>query len=63
MQRGRPAASVGVSTHSHAVRECRVCAQGVSNYGIHHLEELLAVCKVKPVSNQVEVAGLLALPC
>lgn len=28
---------------------------GVSNYGIHHLEELLATAKVKPVVNQVEV--------
>lgn len=29
--------------------------QGVSNYGIHHLKELLAVCKVKPMCNQVEI--------
>ena len=27
---------------------------GVSNYGIHHLEELLAVCTVPPCVNQVE---------
>ena len=26
---------------------------GVSNYGIHHLEELLAVCTVPPCVNQV----------
>ena len=26
---------------------------GVSNYGIHHLEELLAVCAVPPCVNQV----------
>lgn len=27
---------------------------GVSNYGVHHLEELLAVCAVPPAVNQVE---------
>jgi len=28
---------------------------GVSNYGIHHLEELLKVAKYKPVVNQIEL--------
>jgi len=35
--------------------EGKVRSIGVSNYGIHHLEELLAVCKVKPACNQVEI--------
>ncbi|GGA79037.1 aldo/keto reductase [Ornithinibacillus halotolerans] len=32
----------------------RVRAIGVSNFHIHHLEELLASCTIKPVVNQVE---------
>jgi methylglyoxal/glyoxal reductase len=34
--------------------EGRVRAIGVSNFHVHHLEDLLANCKVKPVVNQVE---------
>ncbi|WP_042146757.1 aldo/keto reductase [Paucisalibacillus sp. EB02] len=34
--------------------EGRVRAIGVSNFHVHHLENLLADCKVKPVVNQVE---------
>ena len=33
---------------------CR--AIGVSNYMIRHLEELLAVCKIKPAVNQIELS-------
>lgn len=32
----------------------RVRAIGVSNFHVHHLTDLLAVCKVKPAINQVE---------
>ncbi|KAJ3294754.1 hypothetical protein HDU79_010489 [Rhizoclosmatium sp. JEL0117] len=28
---------------------------GVSNYGVKHLQELLAVCKMKPLVNQIEL--------
>lgn len=28
---------------------------GVSNYGIHHLQELMAVAEVKPAVNQIEI--------
>ncbi|MFD3447869.1 aldo/keto reductase [Microbacteriaceae bacterium 4G12] len=35
--------------------EGRVRAIGVSNFHIHHLEQLLASCKVKPMVNQVEL--------
>ena len=28
---------------------------GVSNYGVHHLEELLQVCKIPPAVNQIEL--------
>ncbi|WP_416828582.1 aldo/keto reductase [Ectobacillus polymachus] len=35
-------------------KEGRVRAIGVCNFHIHHLEELLANCKVKPVLNQIE---------
>ena len=34
--------------------EGRVRAIGVSNFHVHHLENLLADCKVKPAVNQVE---------
>jgi methylglyoxal/glyoxal reductase len=34
--------------------EGRVRAIGVSNFHIHHLEDLLSSCKVKPAVNQVE---------
>ncbi|RUP43963.1 aldo-keto reductase [Jimgerdemannia flammicorona] len=32
---------------------------GVSNYGIHHLKELLSICTIKPVVNQIEVTPYL----
>jgi methylglyoxal/glyoxal reductase len=32
---------------------------GVSNYGIHHLEELLHHCDVKPAVNQIELSPFL----
>ena len=34
-------------------------AIGVSNYGVHHLQELLAVCKVRPAVNQIEISPYL----
>jgi diketogulonate reductase-like aldo/keto reductase len=37
------------------VREGLVRTIGVSNYGVHHLEELLRVCKIPPAVNQIEV--------
>lgn len=33
---------------------CQTPAIGVSNFQVHHLEDLLKDCKVKPVINQVE---------
>ncbi|WP_319005656.1 aldo/keto reductase [Mesobacillus subterraneus] len=41
-------------------QEGRVKAIGVSNFNIHHLEDLLDHCKVKPVINQVELHPLLS---
>ena len=35
---------------------------GVSNYMIHHLEELIKECKIKPVVNQVELHVFLQQP-
>jgi diketogulonate reductase-like aldo/keto reductase len=35
---------------------------GVSNYTVHHLEELLKDCKVKPAVNQVELSVVLQQP-
>jgi diketogulonate reductase-like aldo/keto reductase len=35
---------------------------GVSNYGIHHLQELLAHCKYRPVVNQIEINPYIARP-
>ncbi|RUS17616.1 putative reductase [Endogone sp. FLAS-F59071] len=32
---------------------------GVSNYGIHHLQELLSICTIKPVVNQIEITPYL----
>jgi methylglyoxal/glyoxal reductase len=40
----------------------RARAIGVSNYTIHHLEELLATCEVKPAVNQVELHVYLQQP-
>jgi diketogulonate reductase-like aldo/keto reductase len=36
-------------------REGRARAIGVSNYMVHHLEELLAACEVAPAVNQIEL--------
>jgi methylglyoxal/glyoxal reductase len=41
-------------------REGKVKAIGVSNFKIHHLEDLLSHCKEKPVINQVELHPLLS---
>ena len=43
-------------------REGLVCAIGVSNFQIHHLQDILAVCQDKPVVNQVEFHPLLQQP-
>jgi methylglyoxal/glyoxal reductase len=40
----------------------RVRAIGVSNFKIHHLEDLLSVAEIKPMVNQVELHPLLAQP-
>ena len=40
-------------------REGRVRAVGVSNYMVHHLEELLAAAEVAPAVNQIEVSPFL----
>lgn len=40
-------------------KEGYVRAIGVSNFHIHHLEELIGVCEVKPMVNQVEYHPLL----
>lgn len=36
-------------------RDGRVRAIGLSNFQIHHIEDILTVCKVKPTVNQVEL--------
>jgi len=36
------------------VKAGKVKSIGVSNYGVHHLKELLEYCKIKPVCNQIE---------
>ncbi|WP_281503682.1 aldo/keto reductase [Ectobacillus sp. JY-23] len=41
-------------------RDGRVRAIGVSNFHIHHLEELLANCEIKPMVNQVELHPMLS---
>ncbi len=43
-------------------RERRVRAIGVSNFKIHHLEEILKDCEVKPMINQVEFHPQLTQP-
>ncbi|MCX6651604.1 MAG: aldo/keto reductase [Methanomassiliicoccales archaeon] len=43
----------------HLYREGRVRAIGVSNFNIHHLEELYAACQVMPAVNQVEMSPFL----
>src|SRR5690606_19640175 len=37
----------------------RVRAIGVSNFHIHHLEDLMGSCRIKPMVNQVELHPLL----
>eukprot|EP00850_Spirogloea_muscicola_P024571 SM001084S14009 [mRNA] locus=s1084:1147:2077:- [translate_table: standard] len=37
------------------LRSGRARAIGVSNYGVHHLDELFANCRVRPAVNQVEI--------
>eukprot|EP00121_Abeoforma_whisleri_P004689 Awhi_evm1s4240 len=37
------------------VRDGKLKSIGVSNYGKHHLQELLKNCKIKPAVNQIEV--------
>lgn len=36
------------------LRSGKAKAIGVSNYGVHHLKELFANCKIRPSVNQVE---------
>ncbi|MDR6123129.1 diketogulonate reductase-like aldo/keto reductase [Bacillus sp. SLBN-46] len=43
-------------------KEGRVRAIGVSNFNIHHLEDLMSVAEIKPMVNQVELHPLLAQP-
>jgi len=38
----------------HLYREKKVRAIGVSNFHIHHLEDLMADCEIKPMVNQIE---------
>ncbi|AKX34063.1 aldo/keto reductase [Spiroplasma litorale] len=38
-----------------AVEEGKVKSIGVSNYQKHHIEELISICKIKPVINQIEL--------
>jgi diketogulonate reductase-like aldo/keto reductase len=35
-----------------------VRAIGVSNFNIHHLEDLMGSCRIKPMVNQVEMHPL-----
>ncbi|OLS35107.1 aldo/keto reductase [Bacillus sp. MRMR6] len=43
-------------------KEGRVRAIGVSNFNIHHLEDLMSVTEIKPMVNQVELHPLLTQP-
>jgi methylglyoxal/glyoxal reductase len=43
-------------------KEGRIRAIGVSNFQIHHLEDLLSIAEIKPMVNQVELHPLLAQP-
>ncbi len=38
----------------HLYKEKRIRAIGVSNFHIHHLEDLLTECEIKPMVNQIE---------
>eukprot|EP00850_Spirogloea_muscicola_P024853 SM001640S02285 [mRNA] locus=s1640:977:1827:- [translate_table: standard] len=44
------------------LRSGRARAIGVSNYGVHHLEELFANCRVRPAVNQVGSFSIIGLP-
>ncbi|KAI8142890.1 aldo/keto reductase [Fennellomyces sp. T-0311] len=44
----------------HLKKSGKIKSIGVSNYGVHHLKELLEVCEIKPVVNQVEITPYLA---
>ncbi|KAI9248289.1 putative reductase [Phascolomyces articulosus] len=46
----------------HLKKSGKIKSIGVSNYGVHHLKELLEVCEIKPVVNQVEITPYLARP-
>lgn len=43
-------------------KEGRVRAIGVSNFNIHHLEDLMSVAEIKPMVNQVELHPLFSQP-
>lgn len=43
----------------HLYEQGRVRAIGVSNFQIHHLEDLMGTCRIKPMVNQVELHPLL----
>ncbi|ULT59845.1 aldo/keto reductase [Neobacillus drentensis] len=43
-------------------KEKRVRAIGVSNFNIHHLEDLMSVAEIKPMVNQVELHPLHSQP-
>jgi diketogulonate reductase-like aldo/keto reductase len=43
----------------HLYEQGKIRAIGVSNFQIHHLEDLMGVCRVKPMVNQVELHPLL----
>lgn len=43
-------------------KEKRIRAIGVSNFHIHHLEDLLAGCEIKPMVNQIEFHPRLVQP-
>ncbi|KAH3765037.1 Aldo/keto reductase family protein [Pelomyxa schiedti] len=46
----------------HAKREGMVREIGVSNFGLHHMKELLGFCKIPPLVNQIEVHPFCARP-
>ncbi|KAF7729112.1 hypothetical protein EC973_004880 [Apophysomyces ossiformis] len=43
-------------------KDGKVKSIGVSNYGKHHLQELLDNCTIKPAVNQIEITPYLARP-
>ena len=44
----------------HLYEQGKIRAIGVSNFNIHHLEDLMGECRIKPMVNQVELHPLLA---